>query len=317
MNIDVIGMCGDGANDCGALKRANAGISLSETEASVASPFTSKTPNISCVVDVIKEGRCALVTSFNIFKYMALYSMIQYTSVLIMYWIGVNLSDLQYLYIDLFTIMPFAITMSRTKPSGVLVATRPLGRLVHSYVLFSIMTQILIQTSFQIAAYFFVKTVPFYLPMETFANETRAVDGPLLSYENTILFLLTCYQYIFVALVFSVGRPFRKPFYTNVLFLLSTIVLVAVTTFLAVTTHKSVRHAFTLLDTPNQGYYFYVFFGLVAGNLLMSAFVEFVLMETDFMKDWLNYHDTKTLTKYQVIQKDVYEDSAWKSKVSF
>jgi cation-transporting ATPase 13A2 len=44
----------DGANDVGALKAADVGISLSEAEASVAAPFTSRTPDISCVIEVIK-----------------------------------------------------------------------------------------------------------------------------------------------------------------------------------------------------------------------------------------------------------------------
>ncbi|KAG5635993.1 hypothetical protein H0H81_009443 [Sphagnurus paluster] len=63
-------MCGDGANDCAALKAADVGISLSEAEASVAAPFTTSTPDIGCVLEVIKQGRAALVTSFSCFKYM-------------------------------------------------------------------------------------------------------------------------------------------------------------------------------------------------------------------------------------------------------
>jgi cation-transporting ATPase 13A2 len=57
-------MCGDGANDCCALKTANVGISLSEAEASIAAPFTSKVQNISCVVSLLKEGKASLTTSF-------------------------------------------------------------------------------------------------------------------------------------------------------------------------------------------------------------------------------------------------------------
>lgn len=91
----TVGFCGDGANDCGALKAADVGISLSEAEASVAAPFTSRVFDISCVPRVIREGRASLVTSFSCFKYMSLYSAIQFTTVSILYRKASNLGDLQ------------------------------------------------------------------------------------------------------------------------------------------------------------------------------------------------------------------------------
>ena len=69
--------CGRGGNrcvaraDCGALRAAQTGISLSEAEASVAAPFTSRCASIDCVPVVIREGRAALSTSFGIFRYQA------------------------------------------------------------------------------------------------------------------------------------------------------------------------------------------------------------------------------------------------------
>lgn len=90
-----VGFCGDGANDCGALKAADVGISLSEAEASVAAPFTSRVFDISCVPEVIREGRASLVTSFSCFKYMSLYSAIQFSTVSILYKWASNLGDFQ------------------------------------------------------------------------------------------------------------------------------------------------------------------------------------------------------------------------------
>lgn len=69
-----VGMCGDGANDCVALKQADAGISLSDAEASIAAPFTSKVRDISSVISLLIEGRASLASSFQSFKIILLYA---------------------------------------------------------------------------------------------------------------------------------------------------------------------------------------------------------------------------------------------------
>ncbi|CAK4762427.1 unnamed protein product, partial [Aphanomyces euteiches] len=71
-----VGMTGDGTNDCGALKAAHVGLALSDAEASIVAPFTSRDKAIQDIVTLIREGRCALTTSLLSFKFMIMYPMI-------------------------------------------------------------------------------------------------------------------------------------------------------------------------------------------------------------------------------------------------
>ena len=132
------------------------GVSLSEAEASVAAPFTSRVSNISCMPSLIMEGRCALTTSFGVFKYMALYSIIQFISVLILYTYRTNLGDTQFLYIDLCITTTVAVLMGRTGPHTLLVPQRPPGSLMAGQTLLSIFLQILVTFCGQTAATYYL-----------------------------------------------------------------------------------------------------------------------------------------------------------------
>ncbi|XP_053723574.1 polyamine-transporting ATPase 13A3 isoform X1 [Synchiropus splendidus] len=234
-----VGMCGDGANDCGALKRAHSGISLSELEASVASPFTSRTPNISCVPSLIREGRAALITSFCVFKFMALYSIIQYISVTLLYSIQSNLGDFQFLFIDIAIILLIVFTMSLNPAWKELVSRRPPSGLISGPLLFSVLSQILICLGFQTIAFIWVRHQPWYTvwtPLSDACNQsshmnmsdlnnTELDDHNIKNYENTSLFYVSCFQYLIVAIVFSKGKPFRQPSYKNWPFVLSCLTL--------------------------------------------------------------------------------------------
>jgi cation-transporting ATPase 13A3/4/5 len=199
------GFCGDGANDCGALKAADVGISLSEAEASVAAPFTSRVFDIRCVPEVIREGRAALVTSFSCFKYMSLYSAIQFTSVSFLYASASNLGDFQFLFIDLALILPIAVFMSWAGPFPELCRKKPTADLVSRKVLTPLLGQISICIAVQALVFVAVRKQPWFIPPIIDHDHSHIENS-----ENTALFLTSCFEYILSGVVLNAGRPFRR-----------------------------------------------------------------------------------------------------------
>ncbi|KAL4462588.1 hypothetical protein ABPG74_000418 [Tetrahymena malaccensis] len=225
------GMCGDGANDCGALKTADIGISLSEAEASIAAPFTSKVQDISCVISLLKEGRAALVTSFSCFKFMALYSMIQFFTTTLLYTVQSLPGDFQFLYWDVVIILPLAFFMGLTESYDKLSKQVPGSSLVSFPVLCSVIGQVAINGLFQIYLFYTLKSQSWYLSVKqahSYIGDLDELDGRKSCYESTTLFFFTNFQYVATCLSFSIGKPFKKPFYTNKYFTGSVIGIVLI-----------------------------------------------------------------------------------------
>jgi cation-transporting ATPase 13A2 len=124
----------------------------------------------------------------------ALYSMIQFTTVTLLYSFASSLGDFQYvpsiymrmklttrfLYIDLFVIIPIAVAskwfsqsywnvtdelVGRTLPYPKIHPKRPTASLVSKKVLTSIIGQILINSAVQIFVFFWVRREPWYVPL--------------------------------------------------------------------------------------------------------------------------------------------------------
>ena len=117
--------------------------------------------------------------------------------------------------------------------------------------------------------------MPWYKKLEPVSDDESEV---ILCWETTVIFILSSFQYLILATVFSKGRPFRKPFYTNIPFLVAVIGLTIFNIVLAIYPGKDLANFFELMFDPakeNSWFYFrLVLLGLAIANLFSCYLVR-------------------------------------------
>jgi cation-transporting ATPase 13A2 len=241
-----VGFCGDGANDTGSLKASHIGISLSQAEASIAAPFTSLLPTISCVSTVIKEGRASLLTSFQIFKYMAFYSLIQFFCIILLSDINSTLGNYQFLFVDLLVILPIVFLMSRTGTAEKLGNERPSGSLLNPLVCLSLFFQIGFACCIMILTLVRLRTQSWYIPIKP---KPIAIQNVVCS-DVTSLFLISTALTYSITFAYTISRPFKKALFTNIPLCIVLIILAALQIYVLFFPGRYTRYWLQLEQIP-------------------------------------------------------------------
>ncbi|OMJ26892.1 putative cation-transporting ATPase 13A5 [Smittium culicis] len=233
MGYCITAMCGDGGNDCGALRVAHAGLALSDAEASIVSPFSSKSKSIMSCVELSIQGRAAMATSLAAYRFLIQFGQSVTLIKIFTFYFSVGLTQNVWIMVDAFIAVGMSFSVSLLKPTKSLSSRRPTARLLGPNVLFGTIGIVLINLLFLSGGFVWLYGKNWFRCNEFDAKLIDISKWWLLgdNFETEVIAFIGLMQLVTSAFIVNFGFKFRRRWYTNYTLFTFWIVFIVVLSF--------------------------------------------------------------------------------------
>jgi manganese-transporting P-type ATPase len=177
-------------------------------DASVAAPFTSKLANVVAIPNIIRQGRCTLVATIQMYKILALNCLISAYSLSVIYLSGIKFGDGQVTISGMLMSVCF-LSISRAKPVEALSRERPQPNILNVYILGSVLGQFAIHC----ATLIYLSNVVYRIVPPSKQIDLEGEFEP--SLLNSAVYLMQLIQQVSTFAINYQGRPFRESIREN------------------------------------------------------------------------------------------------------
>ncbi|EED19417.1 cation transporting ATPase, putative [Talaromyces stipitatus ATCC 10500] len=177
-------------------------------DASVAAPFTSKLANVMAIPNILRQGRCTLVATIQMYKILALNCLISAYSLSVIYLDGIKFGDGQVTISGMLMSVCF-LSISRAKSVEGLSKERPQPNIFNVYIIGSVLGQFAIH----IATLIYLSN--YVAKIEPLTGEVDLEGEFEPSLLNSAVYLLQLIQQISTFSINYQGRPFRESIREN------------------------------------------------------------------------------------------------------